>query len=138
MFFLFIPVLQIKGKKIFWTMHDVNLRPSNRGLRGKLDLLFTCIVSQPWFLGRCADVILVQGTLLRSQLATKGVNEMKVYLIPHFDHRYLLKSVITPIPRHNTLPEGYILLFGKIAPYKGIEVLIDAARIVKRKLACKR
>jgi glycosyltransferase involved in cell wall biosynthesis len=32
------------------------------------------------------------------------------------------------------LPTDYVLLFGKISPYKGIEVLIDAARIVKKSL----
>jgi glycosyltransferase involved in cell wall biosynthesis len=134
MFFLFIPVLKLKGKKIFWTMHDVNLRPSNRGLRSKLDLLFTYAVSQPWIIGRYADVILVHGAILRSQLAAKGVNVTKIHVIPHFDHSYLLKSAVTAAPVHNTLPKDYVLLFGKISPYKGIEVLIDAARIVKKKL----
>ena len=142
MFFLFIPVLKIKGKKIFWTLHDVNLRPSNRGLRGKLELLYSYAVSQPWFLGRYADVILVHGTRLRSQLAegptswplTKGVDDTKIHVIPHFDHRYLLNSAVPGAPSDRTFPEDYVLVFGKIAPYKGIEVLIDAARLVKRKL----
>ena len=134
MFFLFIPILKLKGKKIFWTMHDVNLRPSNRGLRSKLDLFYTYVVSQPRIVSRYADVILVHGSLLKNQLASKGVNDKKIHVIPHFDYRYLMRPSIITKSSQDILPTGYILLFGKISPYKGIEVLIEAARIVKKLL----
>jgi alpha-maltose-1-phosphate synthase len=134
MFFLFIPVLKLKGKKIFWTMHDVSLRPSSRGVRGKLDLLYTYVVSQPRIVSRCANIVLVHGSLLKHQLTSKGINDKKIHVIPHFDYRYLLKINVITESGLDILPTDYVLLFGKISPYKGIEILIDAVRIVKKLL----
>ena len=58
-FFLLIPLIKLKRKKIVWTVHDVELLPSSAGLRGKLDVLYTKLISQPWILGKYSNVIIV-------------------------------------------------------------------------------
>lgn len=134
MFFFFIPMLKLRRKKIFWTVHDVNFRPTNSGIRGKLDFIYTVTVSEPSLLRKFSDMIIVHGNLLKNQLCAKGINSKNVEVIPHFDYRYLLndrKQQNSTIIKGN-LHTGYVLFFGRIAPYKGLELLVKASRIVKK------
>jgi alpha-maltose-1-phosphate synthase len=136
MFFLLVPILKLKGKRIFWTVHDVYLRASNRGIRGKLEVIYTELISMPRLLGKYADTIIVHGSFLKNQLSAKGIADRKIHVIPHFDYRYLLadqKKENTEFTERN-LSTDYILFFGRIAPYKGVEVLIKASRLVKKQL----
>jgi glycosyltransferase involved in cell wall biosynthesis len=128
MFFLFIPFLRLKRKPFCWTVHDVQLRPSSSGIRGKLELLFMKTISQPSILAKFADSIFVHGSLLKEELILKGVDRNKILVIPHPDYRYLL----TNNNSHFNESE-YVLLFGWIKPYKGIDVFIKAARIVRER-----
>jgi glycosyltransferase involved in cell wall biosynthesis len=136
MFFFFIPMLKLRGKKIFWTVHDVNFRPSNAGIRGKLDFIYTVTVSEPSLLLKYSDIIIVHGYLLKNQLSAKGTENNKIHVIPHFDYRYLLNDGMKENAKFNkgNLPVGYVLFFGRIAPYKGLELLINASRIVKKRI----
>jgi glycosyltransferase involved in cell wall biosynthesis len=136
MFFFFIPMLKLRGKKIFWTVHDVNFRPSNAGIRGKLDFIYTVTVSEPSLLLKYSDIIIVHGYLLKNQLSAKGTENNKIHVIPHFDYRYLLNDSMKENAKFNegNLPAGYVLFFGRIAPYKGLELLINASRIVKKRI----
>ena len=141
-FFVFVPFLKLMHKRIVWTLHDVNLRPSSKGLRGRLELLYVNSVTLPSFIRRYADKIIVHGEFLKRQLVTLGVKEDKIVTVPIFDYGYLLKFDDNTgerklekhhrddIPAHT----GYILIFGRIKPYKGIDVFIDALRIVREKL----
>jgi starch synthase len=129
MFFLFIPFLRLKGRPIFWTLHDVQLRPSAAGIRGKLELLFMKTISQPSILARFADSIFVHGSLLKEELILRGVDQNKILVIPHPDYRYLL----TDNNNSHFSESEYVLLFGSIKPYKGIDIFIKAARIVREK-----
>jgi alpha-maltose-1-phosphate synthase len=136
MFFFFIPMLKLRRKKIFWTIHDVNFRATNAGIRGKLDFIYTVTVSEPSFLEKYADMIIVHGCLLKNQLIAKGTNDKKIEVIPHFDYRYLLnnnKEQENTKSSESNLPKDYALFFGRIAPYKGLELLVNASRIVKKK-----
>jgi alpha-maltose-1-phosphate synthase len=108
----------------------VHLRPSRIGLLGKLEIWYVYGWVQPSLLRAYADAIIVHGSLLKDQLCSKKVNPSKVYVIPHFDYKYLLQGETTANPRGSTVLKDYILVFGHIVPYKGIEVLINAARIV--------
>ena len=92
MFFFFIPWLKLTRKKIFWTVHDVNFRTTNPGIRGKLDFAYTVTVSEPSLLAKYADIIIVHGNLLKNQLFAKGTNDKKIQVIPHFDYGYLLND----------------------------------------------
>jgi glycosyltransferase involved in cell wall biosynthesis len=136
MFFFFIPMLKLRRKKIFWTIHDVNFRATNAGIRGKLDFIYTVTVSEPSLLEKYADMIIVHGCLLKNQLIAKGTNDKKIEVIPHCDYRYLLNNNKeqgnTKLSEAN-LPKDYALFFGRIAPYKGLELLVNASRIVKKK-----
>jgi glycosyltransferase involved in cell wall biosynthesis len=136
MFFFFIPMLKLRRKKIFWTVHDVNFRPSNAGVRGKLDFIYTVTVSEPSLLMKYSDIIIVHGYLLKNQLSAKGTENRKIHVIPHFDYRYLLNDTKKKNDKFNggTLPVGYVLFFGRIAPYKGLELLVNASRIVKKRI----
>ena len=137
-FFLFIPLLKIGRKKICWTLHDVELYRTDSGITGKIQHLFLKIVSQPNIVGRFADRIFVHAYSLREHLIAKGVDKNKIEVIRHFDYKFLLEheaKIITNI--RETTRTNYVLFFGSIAPWKGIETLIDAAKIVRTKLGDK-
>ena len=134
-FFLFIPLLKIRGKKICWTLHDVELYRTDSGITGRLQHLFLKIVSQPNIVGRFADRIFVHAYSLREHLIAKGVDKNKIEVIRHFDYRFLLEYEEKNSKNvENITCINYVLFFGSIAPWKGIETLIDAAKIVRNKL----
>jgi starch synthase len=108
----------------------VCLRPSRTGLLGKLEIWYVRAWVQPSLLRSYADAIIVHGHLLKDQLCSKKVNPSKIYVMPHFDYRYLLRDESTTTPKGNSALKDYILVFGHIVPYKGIEVLIKAVRLV--------
>jgi alpha-maltose-1-phosphate synthase len=135
LFFLFVPLVKIKRKPIFWTMHDVDFRPTNAGVRGKLESLMVSVFCQNGWLSRKVNVIIVHGSKLKDDLVSKGLSENKIYVIPHFDYGYLLPLLSK---RDNNNSDGkYVLLFGKIKPYKGVEILLDASRLARKKLGDK-
>jgi alpha-maltose-1-phosphate synthase len=136
MFFFFIPMLKLRRKKIFWTVHDVNFRPTNAGIRGKLDFIYTVSVSEPSLLMKYADMIIVHGNLLKNQLSAKGTADNKIQVIPHFDYRYLLKDNKNENaePNQGKLSTDYVLFFGRIAPYKGLGLLVNSSRMVKKRI----
>jgi glycosyltransferase involved in cell wall biosynthesis len=131
--FLFLPFLKLKGKQICWELHDVDILPFSKGLRGKLEVLFVKLITQPSVLARYADKIIVHSSTLKKQLVTKGVDEDKIYVILHFDYCYLLNSNTSIRSDELILSSNYILFFGDIVPWKGIDVLINATRIVRKR-----
>ena len=130
--FLLIPLIKIRHKKIYWTIHDVDLRPSSTGIRGKLEILYVRLITQPKILAHFADRIFVHGEGLRTNLKNTGINVNKIKTIPHFDFFYLFNGR----PQDSTVAENpgkYILFFGNIKPYKGIEVLLNAVKILRQR-----
>ena len=147
MFFFFIPLLKLRHKKIFWTLHDTEIFIPSNNIHGKLQVLFLEIVSQPKIMIKWSDAIIVHALSLKEQLIEKKVDQNKIHVIPHFDYNYLLenhsinfKNSINSSNSHrnqNLLPKEYALFFGNIAPWKGIDVLIDATKIVADNLGQK-
>jgi len=147
MFFFFIPLLKLRHKKIFWTLHDTEIFIPSNNIHGKLQVLFLEIVSQPKIMIKWSDAIIVHALSLKEQLIEKKVDQNKIHVIPHFDYNYLLenhsinfKNSINSSNSHrnqNLLPKEYALFFGNIAPWKGIDVLIDATKIVTENLGQK-
>jgi len=147
MFFFFIPILKLRHKKIFWTLHDTEIFIPSNNIHGKLQVLFLEIVSQPKIMIKWSDAIIVHALSLKEQLIEKKVDQNKIHVIPHFDYNYLLenhsinfKNSINSSNSHrnqNLLPKEYALFFGNIAPWKGIDVLIDATKIVTENLGQK-
>lgn len=143
-FFLLIPMLKMKRKKLFLTVHDVDLMPSSAGLRGKLDGLYTKLIIQPTILLKYSDAIIVHAQSLKLKLVTKKVDIKKIHVIHHFDYNYLLNrdSVQGQRPLgdsyqkqfQNILPQDYALFFGYVVPWKGVHVLMDASKLVSNKL----
>jgi glycosyltransferase involved in cell wall biosynthesis len=140
-FFLFIPFLKLRKKRICWTLHDLDIfslwyRLFAKGIDGRLQVLFRKMVTQPTFTGKHIDRILVHALSHKQQLMAKSVDEKKIHVIRQFDNQYLLEfSNTNPSTRSSNfvLERNYILFFGYIAPWKGIDTLIDAVRIVKNK-----
>ena len=134
LFFLFVPLLKLQRKPIYWTIHDVDFRSTNSGLRGKLETLQVKLLCQDKMLSKHVNFIIVHGSNLKNKLISKGISKDKIYVMPHFDYGYLL-SLNSGKNLHNA--NGYVLFFGKIKPYKGLDILIKAARIVRNKLGNK-
>jgi starch synthase len=129
LFFLYIPILKIKKRKIFWTIHDIHLRPSSKGLRGKLETAYVKIITQPQFLLSSSNKIFVHGKNLKNDVILKGIASDKITIIPHFDYMYLKKYTNNEKSKSKN---EYILFFGNIKPYKGLDVLINALKIVEK------
>jgi glycosyltransferase involved in cell wall biosynthesis len=75
--------------------------------------------------------IIVHAESLKKQLVAKGIDENKIYVVRHFDYRYLTEDNLLEMKSEEGLPNNYILFFGNIAPWKGVEVLIEAAKVVR-------
>jgi alpha-maltose-1-phosphate synthase len=135
LFFLFVPLIKLKRKPIYWTMHDVDFHPTNSGIRGKLESLQVRLLCQNGWLATKVNAIIVHGSKLRDKLISRGLSGSKVIVMPHFDYRYLL-PLASESDFDNSFSD-YVLLFGKIKPYKGVEVLLDASRMVRKKVGKK-
>jgi alpha-maltose-1-phosphate synthase len=144
-FFLFIPLLKLRRKQITWTLHDLDLfslwnNMYAEGINGRLQVLFQKIVTQPSFSAKYADKILVHAGSIRQQLMAKNVNQDKIEVIRHFDYQYLIdingKNSIA-VGNKFELGDNYILFFGNIAPWKGIDTLLDAFKVVKKRMGNK-
>ncbi|CAN5633929.1 hypothetical protein BH18THE1_BH18THE1_19790 [soil metagenome] len=141
-FFLFIPILKLRRKPICWTLHDLDIfslwhRLFATGVDGRLQVLFRKMVTQPTLLGKYADIIFVHALSHKQQLVLKNVDEKKIHVIRQFDYKYLLElknNNSTRRPHESALENNYILFFGNIAPWKGIDTLIGAVKIVKNKI----
>jgi len=141
-FFLFIPILKLRRKRICWTLHDLDVfslwsRLFATGIDGILQVVFRKIVTQPTFMSKYVDKILVHALSHKQQLLLKKVEEKKIHVIRQFDYQYLLefsKNNASPRAYDFVLENNYILFFGNIAPWKGIDTLILAAKIVKNKI----
>ncbi|WP_148686647.1 glycosyltransferase family 4 protein [Candidatus Nitrosocosmicus hydrocola] len=129
--FLLIPLIKLRKKKIYWTIHDIDLRPSSIGRRGKLEIIYVRFITQPKILGRFVDKIFVHGRKLSENLCRSGISPNKIQTIPHFDYFYLVKEHdehVLDIEKNK-----YILFFGSIKPYKGISVLLEAIIILRQR-----
>jgi glycosyltransferase involved in cell wall biosynthesis len=141
-FFLFIPFLKLRRKRICWTLHDLDIfvlwnRLFATGIDGRLQVLFRKMVTQPTLMSRYVDKILVHALSHKQQLMVKNVQEKKIHVIRQFDYQYLLEfSNNNAITRSDdfVLENNYILFFGNIAPWKRIDTLIEAVKIVKNKI----
>jgi alpha-maltose-1-phosphate synthase len=136
-FFLFIPLLKLRKKQICWTLHDVEIFKFATGINGRLQEIFLKLVSQPTLMTIYVDKILVHAYSLKEQLIAKKVDQKKIYVIRHFDYNYLLENEVADEMmefKDPKLGEGYVLFFGNIAPWKGINTLIDATKMALNKM----
>jgi len=141
-FFLFIPFLKLRRKHICWTLHDLDIfslwyRLFAKGIDGRLQVLFRKIVTQPSLMGKYVDIIFVNSLSHKQLLVVKNVNERKIHVIRQLDYKYLLEFNANDSSTRSydsIFQDKYILLFGNIAPWKGIDTLVTAVKIAKNKL----
>lgn len=74
------------------------------------------------------DVITVTGTYTKNYLASKGIDENKIFILPHaVDERF----------RPLEIEKDYDVIFiGRLAPVKHVETLIQATSQIKEALPC--
>jgi len=140
-FFLFIPFLKLRRKRICWTLHDLDIfilwnRLFAAGIDGKLQVLFRKMVTQPTLTSKYVDKILVHTLSHKEQLRVKNVEEKKIHVIRQFDYKYLLEFNVSDSSTRSydsILEDKCILFFGNIAPWKGIDTLVTAVKIAKNK-----
>ena len=136
-FFLFIPFLKLRKKQVCWTIHDLEIFNLSQGIVGKLQVLFLRLVCQPVFLTKYVDKIFVHAQSLKESLVLKNINQNRIDVIKFFDYQYLveLNEMHAQIKSDiSSSKAGYILFIGNIAPWKGIDTLVNATRIVRNKI----
>jgi D-inositol-3-phosphate glycosyltransferase len=114
------------GKRSILTVHNVNARrrDSNDTLLNRLTLRIQY---------RLADHLFVHTEQMKSELVAEfGGEASRITVIPFGINNAVPNTRLTPIEAQRRLgiPEGEktILFFGNIAPYKGLEYLVDAYR----------
>ncbi len=78
------------------------------------------------FLTKFCDKIIVHGKKHQEYLSTTGIPESKIDVIPHGSSEFSMLNSTEKIES----PKNNVLLFGKIASYKGIEYLIEAIKLL--------
>jgi D-inositol-3-phosphate glycosyltransferase len=119
---------KLLGKKILLTVHNVN-----RGRRDSTDTAFNRLTLRLQY--RLADALFVHTDKMRAELAGAfGVREDKVTIIPFGVNNAVPDTDLTAHDAKKRLGiterDKVILFFGNIAPYKGLEYLLAAFRLL--------
>jgi glycosyltransferase involved in cell wall biosynthesis len=115
---------KLLGKKIVFTAHNVNAgaRDANDSWLNRATLKFQY--------HRCDHVFLHTEKMKTELIAAFGVPENKTTVIPFGLNRTVPDTAMTPADARRRLglgpQEKVLLFFGNIAPYKGVEYLVDA------------
>ena len=125
---LFLIFCKLMGKEIVFTAHNVN-----KGERDGTDSFLNQVSLRIQY--RLVDHILVHTVKMKEQLVQMfGVREEKISIVPFGTYDMVPQSTLTSAEARQHLglsrSNQTILFFGHIAPYKGIDLLVDAfARI---------
>jgi glycosyltransferase involved in cell wall biosynthesis len=120
---------KLLGKQITMTVHNVNA-----GIRDATDTLLNRASLKIQY--RFADHIFVHTNRMKDELARDfGVSPTRITVIPFGINNAVPQTAMTGAEARRRLGVGArdktILFFGNIAPYKGLEYLLDAFRRVK-------
>lgn len=124
---------KILGKKLLFTAHNIDAQERN----GQSSLLNRLSLRLMYLL---MDHIIVHTEKMKSQLINKfDINSAKISVIPHGIINTIVKTNLSSNEAKRILniniDDKTILFFGNVAPYKGIENLISALDILKRKIS---
>jgi len=119
---------RLNRKKLVYTAHNVNMKTRDGG-----DNLLNRISLR--FLYGIVDHILVHTNAMKDELMKKfGVGDDKVTVIPFGINSTLPETELNSSRARDSLKLGKddtgLLFFGNIAPYKGLETLIDAMNTI--------
>jgi glycosyltransferase involved in cell wall biosynthesis len=106
------------------TMHEPKAIP-NRGWAANLLVAALQFINNS-LLARCSDGILIHSENLKSTGLISNIPADKVHVVPIGNFSFLPKN-----PHYSEKTGKNVLFFGRIAPYKGLEYLIEAANMIK-------
>ena len=106
-------------RRLVVTLHDPHPHQGEASLRKLL---------ANWTLRRHAREVFVYGELLKQHLVEQGVRPGKITVVPHGTFGSFTQCDLPP----DATPTG--LFFGRIAPYKGLEILLQAAPLIRRQV----
>lgn len=113
-------LLKLKKFPTVITLHDVKVHYGE-------DLFINKLAN--YFYLKTADHIFVHGKKLKQELLLKGIDDNKVSVIPHGDY-----SFFTEYGKKNIKEDNSILFFGRIEDYKGLEYLLKAIPLIKKRV----
>ncbi|HLG59281.1 MAG TPA: glycosyltransferase family 4 protein [Vicinamibacterales bacterium] len=129
---LLMAYYKLLRKRIAFTVHNVNIRKrdGNDGLVNRLTLRVQY---------RLVDHLFVHTEQMRRELLDDfGVRSEKISVIPFGINSTVPDTALTPAEARTRLglsqTDKTLLFFGNIAPYKGLEFLVDAMAIVGQTL----
>ncbi len=117
------------GKRLLVTVHNVNVARRNRGRAGWMEQ------ASLRFYYRQARALIAHTANIRADLiAEMDVRPENIFLIPHGINQQVPRRGMTATEARAKLDlpreAKVLLLFGSLAPYKGIDELFDAFRIL--------
>jgi len=120
------------GKRIVFTVHNVNAsrRDGNDTALNRLTL---------WLQYRLVDHLFVHTQQMKQELQTDfGVSDRKITLIPFGINSTVPDTTLSGAEARRRLglveSDKVVLFFGNIAPYKGLEYLVEAVALVADRL----
>jgi glycosyltransferase involved in cell wall biosynthesis len=122
---------KIRNKKLVYTAHNINMKKRDGG-----DSFINKITLK--FLYNCVDHIFVHSDIMKDELKKEfEISESKITAIPFGLNSTNLDSELDPCKAKELLNlrknDVTLLFFGNIAPYKGLDILIDALETVVQK-----
>lgn len=108
-------------KKYLVTIHDVELHPKSKDFHAKITTKVLYLLAKK----NVAVASETQASLFKSRTGL----EPKIFQLPIID--YYIDAASETIPDNSKRDKVKFFFFGSIEPYKGIEALIDASRILE-------
>jgi glycosyltransferase involved in cell wall biosynthesis len=109
------------------TIHEPKAIPN----RGRIANVFVALIQyvNNSLLAKSSDKIIIHGTKLRSCRLISKLPGRKIEVVPHGDF-----SFFAHLGKMVEAENNNILFFGRIAPYKGLEYLIGAGKLVENQI----
>ncbi len=106
-----IPIIKVLGRPLIYTVHDP---VPHRGAPLRMRISHMLIT-------RAADALVVLTRYGRAQLQAQGYDTRKIFMIPMG-----VFTALTKTTGYRRSTEDLILFFGRLEPYKGLEILLSA------------
>lgn len=128
-FFFVLTFGRLLSKNFFWTVHDIDLRESKYGVMDRINVFLTRLTVMSPILGLRSKAIIVHGDRLKREVSLSWWASGKTYSLPHGNYDTIYNRLQTTKRKTPTA-----MFFGKIRPYKGLELFIQCAASISRKI----
>ena len=112
------------GIPLVGTVHDTRFHPGDTAPLRMIKMHFKT-------LAKCAQLIVHGETLAADLIDNFGVDQRVVNVVEHGNFDVFMSALSQPPPPR--IP-GRVVLFGRMKEYKGVDVLVEAARIASKTL----